>query len=146
MATSCIDCQHWFMCTIASNILLELKNVIQANSKNSKKNLVLKEFTPYVLYFAAGTLGGVDAPANGNHPPQVVPDWKGMHNMKVVIDWVDGKAEADTIAEQAHVAAEEDRLFEGEHLRILADTSFHTQVRTWDPVMHSWVPNEDVIF
>ncbi|KIJ42620.1 hypothetical protein M422DRAFT_254063 [Sphaerobolus stellatus SS14] len=248
--------QCWFVCTIACNILLEVRKLILSNKTNNENEVTLKEFTLYVLYYAAATLGGVDTYADGRNPPhgfpyytntelakyldnlsipldkaegivvepiipmltwkglralhyicgpfniedlpmvaktesyyglfqsythtdhhrlviemnlldpkreaiiiegmeeihgkfhsggwfdpvaiQIVPNAHSMTNVVIFIDWVDGKAERAAIEKIVSDTREEDRLWELECSRIIADTSLHTLVETWDPKTRDW--------
>ncbi|KIJ46990.1 hypothetical protein M422DRAFT_249276 [Sphaerobolus stellatus SS14] len=227
-------CQCWFVCTIACNILLEVRKLILSNKTNNENEVTLKEFTQYVLYYAAATLGGVDTYADGRNPPhrfpyytnielakyldnlsgpfniedlpmvvktesyyglfqsythtdhhhlvikmnlldpkceaiiiegmeeihgkfhssdwfdpvaiQIVPNAHSMTNVIIFIDWIDGKTERAAIEKIVSDTREEDRLWELERARIIADTSLHTLVETWDPKTRDWVPNNYVSY
>ncbi|KIJ48914.1 hypothetical protein M422DRAFT_247284 [Sphaerobolus stellatus SS14] len=226
--------QRWFVCTIACNILLEFRKLILSNKTNNKNEVTLKEFTLYVLYYAAATLGGVDTYVDGRNPPHGFPyytntelakyldnlsipldkaegivvepiipmlTWKGLwalhyicgpfniedlpmvektksyyglfqsythtdhhrlvikmslldpkheaiiiEGMEEIHDRIDGKAERAAIKTIVSDTREEDRLWELEHARIIADTSLHTLVETWDPETRDWVPNNYVSY
>ncbi|KIJ26800.1 hypothetical protein M422DRAFT_71824 [Sphaerobolus stellatus SS14] len=92
-------------------------------------------------------LGEVIAAVNpgGNWEPlaiQVVPYPSAVHNLTILIDWVDGAAEAAAV-EQVVLETQLDRHLEDEQLACrLADSNSHTLVETYDPVTCQWYPNE----
>ncbi|KIJ31060.1 hypothetical protein M422DRAFT_267261 [Sphaerobolus stellatus SS14] len=89
-------CQCWFVCTIACNILLEVRKLILSNKTNNENEVTLKEFTLYVLYYAAATLGGVDTYADGRNPPHGFPYYtntelaKYLDNLSIPLDKAEG--------------------------------------------------------
>ncbi|KIJ30892.1 hypothetical protein M422DRAFT_267499 [Sphaerobolus stellatus SS14] len=165
--------QRWFVCTIACNILLEVRKLILSNKTNNENEVTLKEFMLYVLYYAAVTLGGVDTYADGRNPPHmnlldpkheaiIIEGMEEIHGkfhsggwfdpvaIQIVpnahINWIDGKAERAAIEKIVSDIREEDWLWELERARIITDTSLHTLVETWDPKTRDWVPNNYVSY
>ncbi|KIJ50846.1 hypothetical protein M422DRAFT_244795 [Sphaerobolus stellatus SS14] len=67
--------QGWFMCTIACNVLVEARKLIIVNQRTQGDDHILKEFTPYVLYYAAASLGGVNTNPDGANPLHRYPHY-----------------------------------------------------------------------